>query len=103
MIACVLIACKAQHSGNWEPLKKSIHFTHDCIIVLSAQLIQTGSVLVLLPFSTVLGFTLYENTGNGRAATHQLYSSAIEIWYALIALILASKLSIQVDYVCLWF
>ena len=38
----------------------------------AAQLIQTCSVLLLLPFSTVLGFTLYEDTGNGRAATHQL-------------------------------
>ena len=38
------------------------------------QLTQTGSVLLLLPFSTVLGFTLYdyEDTASGKAATHQL-------------------------------
>ena len=36
----------------------------------------------MLPFSTVLGFTLYEDTDDGRAATHQLYSSAIDVWYA---------------------
>ena len=49
--------------------------------MLYKQLIQTGSVLLLLPFSTVLGFTLYEDTGDGRAAKHQLYSSAKEVWY----------------------
>ena len=57
------------------------HFTHDCTLVLYAQLIQTGSLLLLFPFSIVLGFTLYEDTGNGRAAKHQLYSSAKEAWY----------------------
>ena len=46
------------------------------------HLIKTGSVLLLLPFSTVLGFTPDENTGNGRAAPNQLYSFAIEVWYA---------------------
>ena len=52
----------------------SIHFTHDCTLVLYSQLIQTGSVLLLLQFSTVLGFTLNEDLGYGRAATHKLYS-----------------------------
>ena len=60
----------------------SVHFTHDCTLVLNAQLIQTGSVLLLLPLFTVLGFTLYKDTGERRAVTHQLYSSAIEVWYA---------------------
>ena len=46
--------------------------------MLYKQLIQTGSVLLLLPLSSVLGFPLYEDTANGRAATHQLYSFAIE-------------------------
>ena len=50
--------------------------------MLYTQLIQTGSVLLLLPFSTVLGFTLHKDTANGRAATHQLYSFAIEIGFA---------------------
>ena len=36
----------------------------------------------MLLFHTVLGFTLYEDTANGRAATHQLYGFAIEVWYA---------------------
>ena len=49
----------------------SIHFTHDWKFVLYAQLIQTGRLLMLLPFSTVLAFTLYEDTGGGRAAPHQ--------------------------------
>ena len=42
---------------------------------------QTGSVLLLLLFSSVLGFPLYEDTANGRATTHQLYSFAIEVWF----------------------
>ena len=46
--------------------------------MLYKQLIQTGSVLLLLPLSSVLGFPLYKDTANGRAATHQLYSFAIE-------------------------
>ena len=52
--------------------------------VLYKQLIQTGSVLPLLPVYTVLGFPLYEDTGDGMAARHQLYSSAIDVWYALL-------------------
>ena len=59
-----------------------MHFTHDCTLVLYTQLIQTGSVLMLLPFSTELGFTLHRDTANGRAATHQLYSFAIEFGLA---------------------
>ena len=59
----------------------SINFTHDCTLVLYKQLIQTGSVLLLLPLSSVLGFPLYEDTANGRAATHQLYSLAIEVGF----------------------
>ena len=65
------------------PCREENSFTHDCTLVLFKQLIQTGSVLLLLPFSSVLGFTLYEDRGDGRAATHQLYSSAKEAWYAL--------------------
>ena len=61
----------------------SIHFTHDydCTLVLYHQLIQTGSVLLLLPLSSMLGFPIYEDTADGRAATHQLYSFAIEVWF----------------------
>ena len=46
------------------------------------QLIKTGSVLQLLSFSSVLGFQLYKDNNDGRAATNQLYSFAIEVWYA---------------------
>ena len=59
----------------------SIHFTHDCTLVLSAKLIQTGSVLLLLPLSSVLGFSLYEDTAKGRAAIHNLYSLATEVGF----------------------
>ena len=48
-------------------------------------LIQTGSVLLILPFATVLGFLLYEDTGDERVVTHQLCSSAKEVWYTLMA------------------
>ena len=68
-----------------------IHFTHDCTLVLFVQLIKTGSVLTLLPLSTVLGFTLYEDTGNGKATKHQLYSSAIKVWYAPMTLATSHK------------
>ena len=54
------------------PCREENSFTHDCTLVLFKQLIQTGSVL---------GFPLYKDTGNGRAATHQLYSFAIEVWF----------------------
>ena len=60
----------------------SIELAHDCTLVLYKQLIQTGSVLQLLPKFSVLGFPLYEDTANGRAATHQLYSFAIEVGFA---------------------
>ena len=52
------------------------------MLVLYKQLIQTGSVLLLLLLSSVLGFPLYEDTANGRAATHQLNSFVKEVWYA---------------------
>ena len=45
------------------------------------QLIQTGSVLLLLPVSSVLIFPLYKDTANGGAAKHQLYSLAIGVWF----------------------
>ena len=67
---------------NWELKTIYNRFTHDCTIVLYAQLIQTGSALLLLPCSPVLGFTLVKGTGDGIASTHQLYSSAMEVWYA---------------------
>ena len=51
--------------------------------MLYAQQIKTSSVLLLLTLSTVLGFTLYKDTVNGRTATYQLYSFAIDVWYAL--------------------
>ena len=74
-----LVEWKSPESGKWELQIFSIYFTHDCTLVFYSQLIQTCSVLLLLPFSTVLGFPLYKNTGDGRAATHQLYSFAIEV------------------------
>ena len=40
--------------------KGSIHFTHDCTLLLYEQLIQTGSVLLLLLHSFVLDFPLYK-------------------------------------------
>ena len=45
------------------------------------QLIKTGSVLLLLPLSSVMGFPLYRDTAVGRAATLQLYSFVIEVWF----------------------
>ena len=60
----------------------SIELAHDCTLVLYKQLIKTGFVLQLLPKFSVLGFPLYEYTANGRAATHQLYSFAIEVGFA---------------------
>ena len=57
----------------------SIDSTLDCTLALYFQLIQTGSVLQLLLLSSGLGFPLYEDTANGRATTHQLYSFAIEL------------------------
>ena len=60
-----------------------IDFPHGCTLVLYMQLIQTGSMLLLLPFHTVLGITLYEDTGNRRAATHQPLSSNIEVWFSI--------------------
>ena len=40
----------------------------------------------MLLFSTVLGFTLYKDTGDGRGATHQIYSPAKQIWYTPLVL-----------------
>ena len=64
---------------EWELQAVSIHFIHDCTLVLNKQLIQTGSVLLLLSLSSVLSLPLYEDTANGRATTHQLYSFAVEV------------------------
>ena len=66
---------------KWELRIVSIIFTNDCTLVLYKQLIPTGFVLLLLPLSSVLGFPLYKNKDNGRAATHQLYSFAIWVWF----------------------
>ena len=60
----------------------SIHSTLAFTLVLYFQLIQTGSVLLVLRLSSVLGFPLYKDTANGRDATHQLYSFAIEFGLA---------------------
>ena len=38
----------------------SINVSHDCTHVLYAQLIQTGSALLLLQVYNMLGFTLYK-------------------------------------------
>ena len=67
---------------EWKPEaeKMSIHFTHDCKLVLYSQLIQTGSMLLLHPFSTVLGFTLYKDKCYGIAAKHKLYIFAKMVW-----------------------
>ena len=53
--------------------------------VLYKQLIQNGSVLLLLPFSFVLGFPLYKDTDDARATTHQLNTFAIEVWFGAYA------------------
>ena len=66
-------------------------FTHDFSLVLYKQLIKSGYVLQLLPFSSVLGFSLYEDIDDGRAATHHLYSFAIEVWYAPMICIILSE------------
>ena len=63
-----LVVGRSLKSGKWELQIVSIHFTHDCTFVLYKQLIKTGSELLLLPLSSVLGFPLYKDTGNGRAA-----------------------------------
>ena len=48
----------------------SIYFIHDCTLVLYAQMIKTGSVLLQVLFSTVLDFTLYNDTGD---SPHTIY------------------------------
>ena len=48
--------------GKWELQKVVIHFIHDYTLVLYSQLIQTGSQLLLLQFSTVHGFKHYKCT-----------------------------------------
>ena len=59
----------------------SINFSHDCTHVLYAQLVQTGSALLLLQVYNMLGFTLYsKDTGDGRAVRHKLYRYAMEVW-----------------------
>ena len=56
--------------------------TVQCTLVLYMKLIKTDSVLILLLISSVMGWTLSKDTANGRATTHQLYISAIEVWDA---------------------
>ena len=56
-------------------------FTHDCTLVLYKQLIQTGSVLLLLLLSSVLGFPPYQDTADKKATTHQLYSQANGLYH----------------------
>ena len=85
-IPCVLVECNAKHSRKWQLQKKSIYLTYNRTFVLYAHLIQTGSVMLLLLFSTLLGIKLYEDTGNGRAATDHLYNSALEVWFAQMGL-----------------
>ena len=68
----------------------SIEVAHDCTLVLYKQLIKTGSVLHLLPKFSALGFPLYEDTANVRAATHQLYSFSIGVGFAPMSLLACS-------------
>ena len=58
---------------------------------------QTGSVLLLLPLSSVPGFPLYEDTADGRVAIHQLYSLAIEFG---LAPMLGGSLGLQYNMNC---
>ena len=52
--------------------KRSIYFTYDCTLLLYEQLIHTGSVLLLLLHSSVLGFPLYKDTANGSRQAQTL-------------------------------
>ena len=56
----------------------------DRLLLLSPER-NKQTVLQLLLLSSGLGFPLYEDTANGRATTHQLYSFAIEIGFAPMA------------------
>ena len=81
----IIVHCRVEglctfYSENWELSKISIHFIQDCILVIFVQLIQTGFVLLLLPLSTGLDFTLYKDTGDGRAATSTDTGQLIIIW-----------------------
>ena len=46
-------------------------------LVLYKQLIQTGSVLLLLILSSVLRFPLYEETGNGSIPGHRAHTQCV--------------------------
>ena len=77
---CLNCPCR----GKWKLLIVSIHFTNGCTLVLYKQLIQTGSVLMLLPLFSLLNFPLYKDTANVRADTHHTcpigYSDKIVDW-----------------------
>ena len=75
----IILCNKSNSEGELQTF--SIDFTHDCLLVLYMQLMQTGSVLLLLQLPSVLNFPLYEDTADGRAVTHQLYSFAIDVWW----------------------
>ena len=67
--------------------------------MLYKQLTQSGSVLLLLLLFSALGFPLYEDTADGRAATQQLYSFTIEFWFGANERPWSQK---TVDYAYLW-
>ena len=71
----LLVMIKGTHSFK-PPKNSGIIISIEklfCTLVFYSQLITTGFMLLLLTFSNVLGFKLYEDRGNGRAAPHQLY------------------------------
>ena len=78
-----LVECKVP--VEWI-LELQQNFIHDCTLVLHARLIHTGSVMLLLPFSYMPGFTLYEDIGNGRAIIQQIYRSDKEVGYTLMTM-----------------
>ena len=54
-----LVEWKFLWSGKWELQRVSIHFIHDCTIALYKQLIQTGSVLLLLTTLFAFGYKIF--------------------------------------------
>ena len=63
-----IVVCRTLNVGKWELQAIFFISTNVCTLALYKQLFLTGSVLLLLSLSTVLGFPLYEDTVMGGSS-----------------------------------
>ena len=68
-IACVLVECKAQHTGKWVPQQHRTSFDYMHVEYKCTVMGEIYESFLMLPISTLQGFPLFEVHHIGRATT----------------------------------